>query len=43
MYRLKSTQVDEEIQHFYRKQGYKEYDSLIFDLHNHKKLMKLFL
>lgn len=40
---LTSTQVDEEAQHFYRKLGYKDCDSLIINIPKHGQPMELFL
>lgn len=40
---LTSTQVDEEAQHFYRKLGYKDCGSMVFDIPGYEQPMEMFL
>ena len=40
---LTSTQVDETVQHFYRKLGYKDCGGLIIDIPNYEQPMEMFL
>jgi len=40
---MTSTQVDENAQHFYRKQGYKDMGSIVMDIAPYKQPLEMFL